>query len=55
MFVQPSRGFILNYVTFRSIDDVISLQNYKFYDYVDRIYPTEHKIKDNTDTTRLAS
>ena len=32
-------------------DDVLSLNNSKFGDYVDRIYPIELKIKDTTDTT----
>jgi hypothetical protein len=31
-------------------DDVLSLNNSKFVDFVDRIYPTEIKIKDTTDT-----
>ena len=36
--------------TFRSKDDVLSLDNY-----VDRIYPIEPDIKDTTDTDRSAS
>ena len=36
--------------TFRYIDDVLSLNNSKFGDYVDRIYPIELEIKDTTDT-----
>jgi hypothetical protein len=31
-------------------DDVLSLNNSKFGDFVDRIYPIELKIKDTTDT-----
>ena len=31
-----------------------SLNNYKFDDFVDRIYPIEHEIKDATDTDRCA-
>ena len=31
--------------TFYCADDVLPLNNYKFVDYVDRIYPTEFKIK----------
>jgi len=38
--------------TFRYIDDVFSLNNCKFGNFVDRIYPTELEIKDTTDTTR---
>jgi hypothetical protein len=41
--------------TFRYIDDVLSLTNSRFGDFVDRIYPIELKIKDTTDTDRSAS
>ena len=41
--------------TFRYIDDVLSLNNSKFGDYVDLIYPTELEIKDTTETERSAS
>ena len=41
--------------TFRYIDDVLSLNNSKFGDFVDRIYPIELEIKDTTDTDRSAS
>ena len=41
--------------TFRDIDDVLSLNNYRFGDFVDRIYPIELEIKDTTDTDRSAS
>ena len=37
------------------IDDVISLNNSRFGDFVDRIYPIELEIKDITDTERSAS
>jgi hypothetical protein len=40
--------------TFRYIDDVISLNNSRFGDFVDRIYPIELEIKDTTDTDRYA-
>jgi hypothetical protein len=40
---------------FRYIDDVLSLNNSKFADFVDRIYPTELEIKDTTDTDGSAS
>ena len=42
-------------ITFRYIDDVISLNNSRFGDFVDRIYPIELEIKDTTDTNRSAS
>ena len=41
--------------TFRYIDDVLSLSNSRFGDFVDRIYPIELEIKDTTDTDRSAS
>jgi hypothetical protein len=41
--------------TFRYIDDVLSLNNSRFGDFVDRVYPIEFEIKDTTDTDRSAS
>jgi len=41
--------------TFRYIDDVLSLNNSRFGDFVDRIYPIGLEIKDTTDTDRSAS
>ena len=41
--------------TFRYIDDVLSLNNSRFGDFVDRIYHIELEIKDTTDTDRSAS
>ena len=41
--------------TFRYIDDVLSLNNSRICDFVDRIYPIEVEIKDTTDTDRSAS
>jgi hypothetical protein len=41
--------------TFRYIDDVLSINNSMFNDFVDRIYPIELEIKDTTDTDRSAS
>ena len=41
--------------TFRYIDDVLSLNNSRFGDFVDRIYPIELEIKNTTDTVRFAS
>ena len=37
---------------FRYIDDVRSLNNSKFGDFVDRIYPIEFEINDTIDTAR---
>ena len=42
-------------ITFRYIDDVLSLNNSRLGDFVDRIYPIELEIKDTTDTDRFAS
>jgi hypothetical protein len=36
-------------------DDVLSLNNFRFGDFVDRIYPIELEIKDTTNTYRSAS
>ncbi len=44
---KVARSF--NY-TFRYIDDVLSLNNCRFGDIVDHIYPIELQIKDTTDT-----
>ena len=41
--------------TFRSIDDVLSLNNSRFGDFVDRIYPIGLEIKDTTDRDMSAS
>ena len=49
---KPARSFNL---TFRYIDDVLSLNNFRFGDFVDLIYPIELELKDPTDTDRSAS
>ena len=49
---KPARSFN---VTFRYIDDVLSLNNSRFGDFIDRIYPIEHEAKGTTDTDRFAS
>jgi hypothetical protein len=49
---KPARSF--NF-TFRYRDYVLSLNNSRFGDFVDRIYPIELEIKDTTDTDRSAS
>ena len=41
--------------TFRYIDNVPSLNNASFGDFVDRVYPIKLEIKDTTDTDRSAS
>ena len=41
--------------TFRSKDDVVSLNNSRFGDFVDRINPIELEIKDTTNTDRSDS
>ena len=41
--------------TFRYIDDVLSLNNSRFGDFVDRIYPIELEIINTTDTDGSAS
>ena len=43
------------YFTFCYIDDVFSLNNSKFGDYVERIYLIELEIRDTTDTVKSAS
>jgi len=40
---------------FRYIDDVLSLNNSKFGEFVDRIYHFELEIMDTTDTAKSAS
>ena len=42
-------------ITFRYIDDVISLNNSGLGDFVDRIYPIELEVKDITYTDRYVS
>ena len=41
--------------TFRYIDDVLSLNNSRFGDFVDCIHPIEFEVKDTTNTDRSAS
>jgi hypothetical protein len=41
--------------TFRYIDDVLSLNNSRFGDFLDRIYPIGLETKNTTDTDRTAS
>ena len=42
-------------LTFRYIDDVLSLNNPKFNDYIYVIYPKELEIKDTTDYPKWAN
>jgi hypothetical protein len=46
---------LLECCMFRYIDDVILLNNSRFGDFVDRIYPIELEVKDTTDTDTSAS
>jgi hypothetical protein len=41
--------------TFRYINVVLSLNNSRFGDFIDRIYPIELETKDTTDTDKSAS
>ena len=41
--------------SFRYIDDVLSLNNLQFKDYLHQIYPSELEFKETTDTPALAS
>ena len=45
----------LIYLTFRYVDDILSLNRSRFGDFVDRIYPIELEIDDTTDTDKSAS
>jgi len=40
---------------FRSIDDVMALNNSRFGDYLHHIYPHEFEVKDTTDTQKSSS
>ena len=42
-------------ITFRYIDDVLSLNNSKFNDFLDLIYPSELEIKDTTDAPNYSN
>jgi hypothetical protein len=41
--------------TFRYIDDVLSINNHNFHNYVHLIYPDELEIKDTTESGKSAS
>jgi len=41
-------------LTFRNIDDILSLNNYKLGNFVDHIYRTELEIKDTPDIDKFA-
>ena len=47
-----SFNFTLRYIP---VDDVLSLNDSRFGDFADRIYPIELEIKDTTDTDKSAS
>ena len=42
-------------ITFRYIDDVLSINNNQFHSYVDSIYPNKLEIKDTTECSTSAS
>ena len=42
-------------ITYRYIDDVLSINNHNFLSYVHLIYPDELEIKDTTESDRCAS
>ena len=42
-------------LTYRYIDDVLSINNHNFHNYVNLIYPDELEIKDTTESDRSAS
>ena len=42
-------------LTYRYIDDVLSINNHNFHNYVHLIYPEELDIKDTTESDRSAS
>ena len=42
-------------LTYRHIDDVLSINNHNFHNYVHLIYPDELEIKDTTESDRCAS
>ena len=42
-------------LTYRYIDDVLSINNHNFHNYVHLIYPDELEIKDTTESDRCAS
>ena len=46
---------VLSCLTFHYQDDVLSLNNPKFNDYIDVIYPNELEIKDTTDAPKWAN
>jgi hypothetical protein len=52
--VSENRSFNFTF-HYTCIDDVLSLINSRFGDFVDHIYPIEPEIKDTTDTDMSAS
>ena len=42
-------------LTYRYIDDVLSINNQEFESYLGQMYPAEHEIKDTSDSTTSAS
>jgi hypothetical protein len=51
----PQFATIIVFAPFLHKDDVLSLNNFMFGDFVDRIYPIDLEINDTTDTDSSAS
>ena len=47
--------FIQKFLTFRYIDDVLSINNPEFENHLGQMYPAELEIKDTTESTTSAS
>lgn len=55
-FLQEKKRFFVAFnATLRYVDDVLSVNNSYLSSYVNSIYPSEHEIKDNTDSGTSAS
>lgn len=52
---KKKRFFVAFNATLRYVDDVLSVNNSYLSSYVNSIYPSEHEIKDNTDSGTSAS
>nr|ALK82329.1 copper/zinc superoxide dismutase [Pinctada fucata] len=55
--VSKVKGYLASYFnfTYRYIDDVLSINNPKFTDYLSSIYPSELEVKETTETNNSAS
>jgi hypothetical protein len=53
---EKNKSFAVSFnLTFRYIDNVLSINNDRFHSYVDSIYPSELEIKDTTESSTSAS